>query len=249
MPRGVNTQDEGRIQGRNVVNANSSNIVAPGVVTDGLVLYLDAGNYASYPASGTTWYDLSGRGNNGTLVNGVGFDSANGGSLVFDGTNDYVDFGTTNISAGTSLTVEAWVKPGITQNNYADILDYDHDVGRGFVVQQNNTATNQYYFAYWNGSAYEITSTITLSTSTYNHLVFTKSGTSVLGYLNGQNLVNYTGSATITLTGKTLYVGKMVSLTARYFNGNIARVSIYSSALTATEISQNFNATRARFNI
>jgi hypothetical protein len=212
-----------------------------------------ASRYVKTVAAGVsasaTWTDLINSSKTGTLTNGPTFNNSNGGSIVFDGVNDYVDFGFVNISAGTSLTVEAWVKPGITQNNYADILDYDHDVGRGFVVQQNNTATNQYYFAYWNGSAYEITSTITLSTSTYNHLVFTKSGTSVLGYLNGQNLVNYTGSATITLTGRTLYVGKMVSVTARYFNGNIAKASFYDRALTDVEIQQNFNALRGRFNI
>ena len=61
----------------------------PTIVTNGLVLHLDAGNPASYPGSGTTWTDLSGNGNDGTLVNGVGYDSANGGSLVFDGVNDY----------------------------------------------------------------------------------------------------------------------------------------------------------------
>ena len=60
------------------------------IVTDGLVLCLDAANPKSYPGSGTTWTDLSGNGNNGTLVNGVGYNSDNGGSLSFDGVNDYV---------------------------------------------------------------------------------------------------------------------------------------------------------------
>ena len=64
------------------------------VVEDGLVLYLDAGNNFSYPGSGTTWRDLSGNVNGGTLVNGVGYNSDNGGSLVFDGVIDYVNFST-----------------------------------------------------------------------------------------------------------------------------------------------------------
>ena len=61
------------------------------IVTDGLVFYVDAGNSNSYPGSGTTWTDLAGS-NDGTLTNGPTFDSGNGGSIVFDGTDDYVNF-------------------------------------------------------------------------------------------------------------------------------------------------------------
>ena len=64
----------------------------PRIVTDGLVLLLDAGNTKSYPGTGTTWTDISRNGNNGTLTNGPTFDSANGGSLVFDGVDDYVNW-------------------------------------------------------------------------------------------------------------------------------------------------------------
>jgi hypothetical protein len=75
----------------------------PRIVTDGLVLALDAGNPKSYPGSGTAWTDLSGNGNTGTLVNGVGFDSGNLGSLVFDGVNDYVVH-TSNLTAINNIT-------------------------------------------------------------------------------------------------------------------------------------------------
>lgn len=73
----------------------------PNIVTDGLVLYLDAANTKSYPGSGTTWNDLSGNGNNGTLINGYIFNSIGNGNLVFDGSNDYV-----NINAQTLLILE-----------------------------------------------------------------------------------------------------------------------------------------------
>jgi hypothetical protein len=224
----------------------------PDIVDSGLVLALDAADRNSYPGSGTTWTDLSGNGNNGTLTNGVGYNSGNLGSLSFDGVDDYVNRGTTSLSSGTSLTVEVWVKPGTTQYAYADILDYDHGGGGGggFVIQQNNTSLNQYYFAYWNGTGFDVTSTtINLGTSSFNHLVFTKSGTSVLGYLNSQNTVNYTGSSTIGLSGRTLHIGKLVAGAGREFNGNISSVKVYNRALTATEIQQNFNATRSRFGI
>ncbi len=202
---------------------------------------------ASTKSRGTTLTNLVGSGT-GTLTSGPTYNSSNGGALVFDGTDDYVNCGAINISSGTSLTVSVWVNPGTSQKAYADILDYDHG-NLGFVIQQNNTALNQYYFAYWNGASYDITSNAILTTSSYNHLVFTKSGTSVVGYINGQNAVNYTGSSTITLTGKTLYVGRLVSGTGREFNGNISSVQIYNRALTAAEVSQNFNATKSRYGL
>jgi hypothetical protein len=222
-----------------------------GVVQDGLVLNLDAGKFYSYPQSGNTWTDLTNNGNNGTLVGGTGYNPANGGTLVFDGTDDYVNCGTTNLSFGTSLTVEVWVKPGTTQNASADILDYDHGGGGGggFVIQQSTTSVNQYVFGYWNGAGFSVTPTFTLGTSSFTHLVFTKSGTSVLGYLNSQNTINYTGSSVIGLSGRTLHIGRFVFSTGREFVGNIASVKIYNRALTATEIQQNFIATKSRYGI
>lgn len=76
---------------------------------NGLVLCLDAGNTKSYPGSGTTWTDLSGRGNTGTLTNGPTYSSANGGSIVFDGTNDYVSTNYTQTSV-TGYTIDVWFK-------------------------------------------------------------------------------------------------------------------------------------------
>ena len=66
---------------------------SPNIITDGLVLYLDAANTKSYPGSGTTWRDLSKSQLNGTLTNGPTFNSSNGGSIVFDGVDDYVNLG------------------------------------------------------------------------------------------------------------------------------------------------------------
>jgi hypothetical protein len=78
-------------------NAGRTHIATKGIVQSGLVLNLDAGVSSSYPGSGTTWTDLSGNGNTGTLTNGPTYNSANGGSLVFDGVDDYVNVGTPSI--------------------------------------------------------------------------------------------------------------------------------------------------------
>ena len=82
---------------------------SPRIVTDGLVFCVDAANKRSYPGVGTTWTDLTANKNNGTLTNGPTFDSANGGSIVFDGTNDYVDLGSSlSISTSSPFSVEFW---------------------------------------------------------------------------------------------------------------------------------------------
>ena len=82
-------------------------IHSPRIVTDGLVLYLDAANNRSYPGTGTTWSDLVGS-NNGTLNNGPTFSGANGGSIVFDGSDDYINMGDI-LSAPSSLSIFSWV--------------------------------------------------------------------------------------------------------------------------------------------
>ena len=106
----------------------------PRIVTDGLVLALDAGNTKSYPGSGTTWTDLSGRGNTGTLTNGPTYSSANGGSIVFDGTNDHVTMSGNNISGlsaeTTDFSICIWVKYNSTASYGA------------FFAKQNSISSN-----------------------------------------------------------------------------------------------------------
>ena len=80
----------------------------PNIVTDGLVLVLDAANPTSYISGSTTWRDLSGNNNSGSLVNGPTFNSVNGGSIVFDGSNDYVEISPVN--ASSQFTLNLWIK-------------------------------------------------------------------------------------------------------------------------------------------
>jgi len=119
----------------------------------------------------------------------------------------------------------------------------------GFVIQQDSTTLNTFYFAYWNGSGYDITPTITLPTNTWCQLVFVKSGTSTVGYLNSVNTVSYTGSANFTGTGLNLALGRWLGGGGRAFNGKIANVKIYNKALSSDEITTNFNALRNRYGI
>ena len=102
------------------------------IITDGLVFNLDAGFAPSYPRSGTTLYDLSENGNNGTLINGPTFNSANGGSIVLDGVNDIVNFGNVNLSTTNKVSVSFWCK----------ILAYTETPGSGRVIFEVTTNFN-----------------------------------------------------------------------------------------------------------
>lgn len=248
MPLGVNLYDEERLQGRNVANANAVNIVSPGIVEDGLVLQLDAGNFNSYPISGTTWYDLSGFNNNGTLVNGPTYSSAGSGSLLFDGTNDYVTFNDSQLLPTAGLTVSCWLKTAT-----ADKWIFDKANGApggnfslGWALEV--TSASKLEFAV---SGKIIATTGNVTTNVFiNAVGVWIPSTSVTIYLDGaQSITNGTSvPATLANPSSTLRLGGRTG-NLDYWNGNIAIPLIYNRALTPTEVAQNFNATRARFGI
>ncbi len=221
------------------------------IVTDGLVLWLDAAEPSSYPGSGTTWTDLSGNGNTGTLVNGVGYNSGNGGSLVFDGVNDFITLATpTNFSGDFSYC--AWVyRSVVSPNGYTNVF--------------TSTLQNEQYqldltgyqggFGMYAAGAYNATQSNLISLNTWVNLVWIRKDTGLYGYLNGAEQFNPSngfnaGLSTVsTAVSKVNKIGAYSTGTSYNLNGNIAQVSIYNRALTAAEVSQNFNATRSRFSI
>jgi hypothetical protein len=228
----------------------------PRAVTDGLVLALDAGNTKSYPGSGSTWTDLSGNGNNGTLENDVGYDSGNGGSLSFDGVDDYVDFTSEPDLNGKSFSAGCWYKTTDTecrliQNCSTGVFGTKNGFQISITGTSNfaNTAVSND-----SGSFIQFSS---VSSSGYRDntwhqicLTFnTSTGTAEL-YLDG----SFAGSGTDTgliganMNGVGLEIGRANS-NSQHLNGNISNAFMYNRALTAAEVSQNFNALRGRYGI
>jgi hypothetical protein len=233
---------------------------SPSLVLPGLTLCLDAGNPKSYPGSGTTWTDLSGRGNTGTLTNGPTYNSANGGSIVFDGVNDYALVTNPTTLQNQNFTISTWVNPGTQNNAIISIIDFEHAVGNGWVLQSEDATTNRYYyFAWYDGTQFQPTGAggfgvgkgIQITTSVWQNIVYSKSGTSLLGYINGNQV--YTGTASNSnvnyLSNRNLQIGSGTGGGARFLTGRIPQASIYNRALSASEVSQNFNALRSRFSI
>jgi hypothetical protein len=215
-----------------------------------MVVCVDAGNPLSYPGSGTFWRDVSGSGNNGTLVNGVGYNSANLGSLVLDGVNDYVSLG--SFFTYQNFTISVWVNPGTTQVQYADIFDNSHTGTRSFVLQQDSTNTNVYGFGTHDATGgISAVGGISLTANIWTNITmtFTPSDRAIV-YVNGVflNQGDLANNRNILYDGQSLDIGRW-NLGGRNWNGKIASFVAYSRVLTAVEILQNFNALRGRFNL
>ena len=223
------------------------------IITDGLVLALDAGNPKSYPGSGTTWTDLSGNGNNGTLVNGVGYNSGNGGSLGFDATDDYVSE-TSSLSDTFwqgNWTASFWVNFDILSTVSSGSEDkplVHHGVNgtrTGLHLTQRNT---RIHFGLFSD---DLQGTKVLSTGTWYNVVFTLNNSSYVkqNYLNGVLDNSHTGGGAYTGTGTNTRIGGKVLTFGLWFDGFMSSCSFYNRVLTASEIQQNFNATRSRYSI
>jgi len=221
----------------------------PDIINNGLLFYLDAANSRSYPGSGTAWNDLSRRRNNGTLVNGPTFNSANGGSVVFDGINDHVSFAS-NPSLTNQITVEVWVKLTSTSpNQFASILG--REFGYRLIYSQFgfqwvcSTVNNGWYS---NGTSIDAGS-VSPWVQTY-HVVGTYNGSNNRIYVNGT--LRTTGSAisgNIANPGNDYFLMRSAAGNINWGKGILYSHRCYNRALSATEVLQNFNATRARFGI
>jgi hypothetical protein len=247
------------VAGIPVVDSNSHFVVPTGrtgqryadngenIVRDGLVLYLDA-KY-SYPgATGTnpdvyTWYDLSGNENHGELKNGVSYSGTDGGSLVFDGVNDYVTFSSTSLNL-YPITLSFWATPdGEVINKYvaSSVNGYRVSFGTGGI--------SGYYFK--SGSDYTLNYDAGYGSGTsgiFSYGTMTVDATGVKFYINGQLVGSnsWTGTAGPPTTAEVFKLGVYSS---SYRTGNIAQALIYNRALTAEEVLQNFNATKDRYGI
>ena len=233
--------------GINIKNA----AYGPKVVTNGLVLQLDAGNSKSYPGSGTTWTDLSGNGNTGTLVNGVGYNSGNLGSLVFDGVDDYVSAPAINLT--TAGTISVWFfKTGTGTPDVGNVVDIFSNINTGgtngwaFALK---TSTNKidFYIANNGGFGVEDFSTQTISNNIWYNVVVTYNGSNKIIYINGVQDSTFASGVNGNTTTNWSIGARNTGV--RNFQGRIPQASIYNRALSAAEVSQNYNALKGRFSI
>jgi hypothetical protein len=239
-----------------------------GIVTNGLVLALDAAKKDSYPGSGTVWRDISGNGNHVTLYNGI---SHQDGALVGDGVNDYGrTTNTLNLSGLSAITINVVCKQPTTTTN---ALIYEHTSnyntfnnygsvrygGFGFVINTNgNSMTENYGHFQLIGNNGQAAANAPLPTTTnYQYYTavydFTRAGGSgdneTTVYVNGTQptQVPYGANNTQTFVNDYLYLWSRGG--SSFFRSSISQISIYNRALSATEILQNYNVTKGRYGL
>lgn len=249
----------------------------PTVVTDGLVLWLDSGNYASYQDSGyyydcgygcqyyssnpgctlcnTQWKDMSGLGNDGVLTNGPAVSyGGDGGVMVFDGVNDFVIIPTFNSGPSSQITTEAWIKPTkssvgtVTQRGGA--ISSSSSMYLGIIDSVDGGSTFALHWANQTSSSRLYNWNGSIPNNAWTHITGTYDGSTSRAYINGVQVDAW--AQTGTVTAGTYYVGTYGGATTdgvHNFKGNIAVARIYNKSLSVAEVVQNYNNGRQRFGV
>lgn len=223
-------------------------------VTANLIVYLDSGNSSSYPGSGSTWYDLQGVANNATLFNTPTYSSSSGGILQFDDAS--LEYGTIpNIGNQINWTVECWFRLTTSLSGKVSSIvsnQFDLSTKLNFSIGTNNAPTNYNLAVGFFNGAWRNTAGFTPSTNIWYQVVGTYDGTTIRQYVNGA-----ANGGTLTYSG-TPQSGGEVRLMRRWddtlsagnlVDGDLAIVRIYSSALSSSEVEQNYNSNKSRFGL
>ena len=227
----------------------------PRIVTDGLILCLDAANVRSYPKTGTTWYDLSGRNYHGTLINGPAFTNINNGAISFDGTDDYCSLTQVNLFSLLSgirlATVALWVYPrSSSRNSY--IADWNTSGGQeSFRIEMSGYSMTSGRIGGTlltnNSEPVQTSSSVTLNR--WHHIAISVTVSDLLLYWNGKIDDVKTPSNKGTFLSNPIILGRAGSWDAFYSNVIFSNLHIYNRCLSASEISQNYNATKGRYGL
>ena len=205
------------------------------IVSDGLVFALDAANSRSYSGSGNTVNGLIG-GLNGTLVNGVGFTSSNSGSFSFDGSNDYIDLGS-SIQNYSLFTTSFWINYNFFDGSHRSPLGDNAQQFLYHILFLSGTI----YIGFSSGGFNGVVHNNISANNWYNFAVTKNPSNDINFYQNGILLGTVNNTATVSIN--------KVGVGYVYDNAKISNVSFYNRALTQQEIKQNYNATKKRYGL
>lgn len=238
----------------------------PNIVTENLVLHLDAADKNSYSGSGNDWYDLSGNGNNGTLVNGPTYSSNNVGGIVLDGVNDYISIAENSSMKPTTLTAEMTLKINSTVNSGTGaIYNFQYILFR----QNSRTSNFEGYGIAYNELTENFSIFATPSNGTPQYATLSQNNTSPINSINYISAVFDTTSMAIYINGilhssgvkgtnidynntHTLKIGRSVPIGSSFdsaANATVYSTRMYDRALSNSEILQNYLATKGRFGL
>ena len=227
---------------------------SPKIVTDGLVYAYDAANPKSYPGTGTAVTDLTGTSTSSTIVNGAAYVTDNGGALDFDGSNDKINIAYAAQPATSQITVIAWVYPDVdaTTGGRTRGSAWGGPGGMYLGLWPNASAgSSAIHAAVQTTSGRPSVATGTIYTNQWSMLAMSYNGSSTTTYVN-TSVVGSPQSQTGNISSGTAYnIGTYGGLTDNNHNfpGKIAHATMYSRALTASELQQNYNALKGRFGL
>ena len=232
---------------------------SPQTVTNGLVLYLDAANPRSYVSGSTNWNNLTNTAPlSGSLINGPTYSSANLGSIVFDGVNDYVNYSNAlNFERTDSFSFSFWAKAN-SLATFSTLIAKMDSSARGYFfaieitgdivfILRNTVSTNNLFIR---------TPPSQVVTDKWYNIAVTYNGTSLASgvnfYINSiptSNVVSFDNLTSTILTSQDGSIAARPFLGGGYLNGNIALSQVYNRVLLAQEVQQNFNALRGRYGL
>jgi hypothetical protein len=223
------------------------------IVTDGLVFNLDGSQKGSYPGSGSSWYDLAG-GVTSTLTNGAVYSASDSGIMSSDGVNDYVDSGyDLSWNNTNSVSVDFWMRPSTISGGNYGIIGKEYPSWEWAFYQDNSNLN----LVYWNtagGHTNDMDFGVNAfpTANIWYHIVYTWNGSVSSFYINGtlagsktsvNPTINQNRSNNVMIGGHTYVWGDY------YWNGKIGAVRFYNKALSGSEITQNFNASKTKYGL
>ena len=219
--------------------------IGPIEATDNLIFQLDAANARSYSGSGITINGLVG-GIGSTLVNGVGFGATNLGYFIFDGTNDYIlapDISSLNLTS--DLTAIVWFKIITLSGDWVRVIGKGDSANRTFGFWYYGGSPNYFLYQRYGASAVSINISTTLQLNTWYQGAVTSAGSTHRMYINGVEIGNVTASPPFVSSSSLLKIG--YGEIHQYHNGYISHSLVYNRGISATEILQNYHATKGRY--
>ena len=223
------------------------------IVSTGLVYHLDAGNAASYPGSGSTWSDLASSGISMTLYGSPTYSSANGGYLSFVPSSSQYGSTSTSLAAASTWTIEAFIYYNGTNNGSLPCIFTDTFPGTSSTIQWalgslNGGSSTTLQAGYFSGGWFTTSVQSPLTSGNWYHVVGTYDGTNIKLYINGSlNQTTASSTAPVRNAGGHRIMRRWD--TADYWGGNLAVLRIYNTALSLTDISQNYSAQKSRFGL
>ena len=214
----------------------------PNIVTENLTFAVDAGSTRSYPSSGTTWKNLGSSGSDVALTNGPTFNAANGGYFEFDGTDDYAYSNSTSFNITGNVTINSWIRHDASGSSVGNYIA--NSANSGYRMRRNTASTNGPLWIYASGN---FVSGGNIENNIWYMVTGVFSSTGLRAYINGV-LVGSNTTAYSSSFGGSFFIGAY-AVGSEIFGGDIASAQVYSSALTASEILQNFNAQKSRFGL